>query len=163
MDRASEAAANDLAEVRKLIEGMNALVNSQLQQQQSQQQQQQQLIEHTEYPTTTDLHLQQQHDALIATLAATVAQQTNLLAQQSTPTAPLTNTDIAVPDTNLNPVSEQTSLQSPPQTNTETTHTTDSTTTVAVASNTAATENVAKPTQDTQTTTQQQAETQIYR
>lgn len=155
MDRASEAAANDLAEVRKLIEGMNALVNSQLQQQQSQQQQQQQLIEHIEYPTTTDLHLQQQHDALIATLAATVAQQTNLLAQQSTPTAPLTNTDIAVP--------EQTSLQSPPQTNTETTHTTDSTTTAAVASNTAATENVAKPTQDTQTTTQQQAETQIYR
>ncbi len=39
MDRASEAAANDLAEIRKLIEGMNALINSQLLQQQQQQQQ----------------------------------------------------------------------------------------------------------------------------
>lgn len=41
MDRASEAAANDLAEIRKLIEGMNALINSQLLQQQQQQQTQQ--------------------------------------------------------------------------------------------------------------------------
>ncbi|KAG1384888.1 hypothetical protein G6F61_000037 [Rhizopus arrhizus] len=38
---ASEAAANDLAEIRKLIEGMNALINSQLLQQQQQQQTQQ--------------------------------------------------------------------------------------------------------------------------
>ncbi|ORE19822.1 hypothetical protein BCV71DRAFT_95983 [Rhizopus microsporus] len=38
MDRATEAAASDLAEVRKLIESMNALVSSQQQQQQQQQQ-----------------------------------------------------------------------------------------------------------------------------
>ncbi|EIE89573.1 hypothetical protein G6F55_000427 [Rhizopus delemar] len=42
---ASEAAANDLAEIRKLIEGMNALINSQLQQQQQQQQQQTQQVQ----------------------------------------------------------------------------------------------------------------------
>ncbi|KAI9004879.1 hypothetical protein CLU79DRAFT_782179 [Phycomyces nitens] len=39
MDRASDTAAHDLAEVRKLIEGMNALVNSQAIQQQQQQRQ----------------------------------------------------------------------------------------------------------------------------
>ncbi|KAI8881438.1 hypothetical protein K501DRAFT_253137 [Backusella circina FSU 941] len=54
MDRASEAAANDLAEVRKLIEGMNALVNSQIQQQQqAQQAQQQQTEQQATYPATS--------------------------------------------------------------------------------------------------------------
>ncbi|ORE07458.1 hypothetical protein BCV72DRAFT_335194 [Rhizopus microsporus var. microsporus] len=51
MDRATEAAASDLAEVRKLIESMNALVSSQ----QQQQQQQQQLLQKQK-----ELQLQQQ-------------------------------------------------------------------------------------------------------
>ncbi|KAI7861552.1 hypothetical protein BDF14DRAFT_1867750 [Spinellus fusiger] len=48
MDRASDTAAHDLAEVRKLIEGMNALVNSQAIQQQQQQRQGQHPLTHTE-------------------------------------------------------------------------------------------------------------------
>ncbi|KAG1057462.1 hypothetical protein G6F43_000712 [Rhizopus delemar] len=48
---ASEAAANDLAEIRKLIEGMNALINSQLQQQQQQTQQGQTASKNTIQPT----------------------------------------------------------------------------------------------------------------
>ena len=71
MDRASEAAANDLAEVRKLIEGMNALVNSQLQQQQQQQQYQ---LPHSEYPTTPQ---QQDATSLMATIASAATQQNN--------------------------------------------------------------------------------------
>lgn len=74
MDRASEAAANDLAEVRKLIEGMNALVNSQIQQQQQQAQQQQLHLQFPEYPTHEQQ--QQQEAALMAaTLAAATEHQ----------------------------------------------------------------------------------------
>lgn len=87
MDRASEAAANDLAEVRKLIEGMNALVNSQIQQQQQQAQlqaQQQQLhLDYPEYPT----HDQQQQEAALmaATLAAVSEHQHYLNVSPSSP------------------------------------------------------------------------------
>ncbi|KAG2210100.1 hypothetical protein INT46_010305 [Mucor plumbeus] len=101
MDRASEAAANDLAEVRKLIEGMNALVNSQIQQQQAQQQaqqaQQQQLqVQFPEYPSHNQ---QQQQEAalMVATLAAVNQQQQQQQQQHylntSTPT-PLSNTNV---------------------------------------------------------------------
>ncbi|KAI8642616.1 hypothetical protein BD408DRAFT_416227 [Parasitella parasitica] len=60
MDRATEAAANDLAEVRKLIEGMNALVNSQQQQQQHQQQLQMQQQQQLELEKQNKLLLEQQ-------------------------------------------------------------------------------------------------------
>ncbi|KAG2199720.1 hypothetical protein INT47_012856 [Mucor saturninus] len=148
MDRASEAAANDLAEVRKLIEGMNALVNSQMQQQQQHQ------LQHCEYPNA----MQQQQDAaaLMATIAA-VAQQNNHNAQQSTLTSTTTtnNNNTMPPEQSPRP----TSLTPATTNNTDTTANTPPPT-----ASTAATEEVKTPiaTAETDASPTQQAETQVY-
>ncbi|CEP07737.1 hypothetical protein [Parasitella parasitica] len=96
MDRASEAAANDLAEVRKLIEGMNALVNSQIQQQQAQQQaqqaQQHQLqVQFREYLSHNEQQQQQEATLIAATLAAVSQQHQHYLNVSSASTSPMTD------------------------------------------------------------------------
>ncbi|KAI8639290.1 hypothetical protein BD408DRAFT_446134 [Parasitella parasitica] len=102
LDRASEAAANDLAEVRKLIEGMNALVNSQIQQQQAQQQaQQHQLQVHfPEYPSHNEQQQQQEAALMAATLAAVSQQQQHYLSASST--SPSTSTDLSNTNVDIN-------------------------------------------------------------
>ncbi|KAI8087183.1 hypothetical protein BDF21DRAFT_450360, partial [Thamnidium elegans] len=155
MDRASEAAANDLAEVRKLIEGMNALVNSQMQQQQQQ-------LQHAEYPNTMQQQQQQQDAAALMATIAAVAQQNNHN-PQSTPPVPTnahttttntpttTTTTAATPSINNNTLN--TPEQSPQPTTALNTNNTDTSST-ATASPTANAETNASPSQ--------QAETQIY-
>ncbi|GAA5815257.1 hypothetical protein MFLAVUS_008763 [Mucor flavus] len=152
MDRASEAAANDLAEVRKLIEGMNALVNSQMQQQQQQ-------LQHVEYPNAMQQQQQQDAAALMATIAA-VAQQNNHNPQPNPPVStnthtttntPTTTTVATTPSINNNTLS--TPEQSPQPTTALNTNNTDTPST-ATASPTANAE--------TNASTSQQAETQIY-
>ncbi|KAG0173810.1 hypothetical protein DFQ28_008110 [Apophysomyces sp. BC1034] len=98
MDRATEAAAHDLAEVRKLIEGMNALVNSQALQQQQQQQQTDHSTPSTlpSFPSaeTSYVHQETNEAAFVAaaTAAAAAAAAANNTATSSPAAANATNT-----------------------------------------------------------------------
>ncbi|KAI9365929.1 hypothetical protein BD770DRAFT_377565 [Pilaira anomala] len=156
VDRASEAAANDLAEVRKLIEGMNALVNSQMQQQQQQQ------LQHAEYPNLMQQQQQQDTAALMATIAS-VAQQNNHNVQLPTPPAVSNNDPLTLPTTTNNHANINNNINN----NNNTLHTPEQSpqpTTPAINNNDTTSTEVASPATNAETNTSslQQTETQIY-